>query len=369
MRKKRALRVKRRKRMIKIENVETCNWRAAIRGMRNPMESWQKSDTDIGCDGKKCCECGFKPDWCGCTPKLIIGPNDLKLMKSLVNAGTDHSKFMRMITVSFDIVAPLYFWKEFDTYKIGVVRNSCSTMHKIEARPLVLNDFSKKGLEPADIEMLLSVILYINSLILEYKEATGEHKLQVHRRIVKLLPDSYLQRATITTNYQVLRSIRNSDRKTHKLLEWREDFMKFIDSLPYAKELLIEDDAYRYEKAKSFIERFDKEHGPLYKFLERADIVKPVDEEYNKALQGIKTYAKVRPNLLDRDSCAGLTCYSSEEDGSYTKCNALTHTYNAAECYHYFDCAKKGTGVAIPAKDIVNNTLVIEPGAFNGEEF
>lgn len=228
--------------MLKITNVQTCNWDAAIRGMRNPMESHAKSDTDVGCDGKKCCECGFKPDWCGCTPKVIIGPNDLDLMKRLVSAGTDHSKFMRMITVSFDMTAPLYFWKEFDTYKIGTVRNSCSTMHKIEARPLELKDFARDGMEPDDIEVLLKVILHINSLILEYKDATGEHKLQVHRRIVKLIPDSYMQRATITTNYQVLRNIRNSDRKTHKLLCWKVDFMNFIDSLPYSKELLLKEE-------------------------------------------------------------------------------------------------------------------------------
>lgn len=340
--------------MIKITNVQTCNWDAAIRGMRNPLESWAKSDTRMECPDEG------TERWCG---EPIIGPNDLELMKRLVNAGTDHSKFMRMITVSFDIVAPLYFWKEFDTYKIGTVRNSCSTMHKIEARPLVLNDFSKKGLEPADVEILLSVILHINSLIVEYKEASGEHKLSIHRRIVKLLPDSYLQRATITTNYQVLRNIRNSDRKTHKLLEWREDFMKFIDSLPYAKELLIEDDAYRYEKAKAFVERFDKEHGPLYKFLEKADIIKTADEEYNEALKGIKAYAE------KKDPCDGCTCYNvdKENDVRY-RCDNLSHTYNVAECFHYYECTKKGTGVAIPDKDIVNG-LVIEPGAFNGEEF
>ena len=228
--------------MLKIENVETCNWRAAIRGMRNPLESWDKSDTDIGCDGKKCYECSFKPDWCGCAPKYIIGPNDLGLMKRLVNAGTDHSKFMRMITVSFDITAPLYWWKEFDTYKIGTVRNSCSTMHKIEARELEVEDFSTDGLTSDDLAIIMINKNYINMLIEEYKKSSGEEKLAIHRRIVKLLPDSYLQRATITTNYQVLRAIRNSDRKTHKLLEWQDDFMKFIDSLPYAKELLIKEE-------------------------------------------------------------------------------------------------------------------------------
>jgi hypothetical protein len=177
--------------------------------------------------------------WCG---NPIIGPNDLDLMKRLVNAGTDHSKFMRMITVSFDIVAPLYWWKEFDTYKIAVVRNSCSTMHKIEARELTLDDFATDGLCVNDVEKCLQpTINYINDLIKVYKETTGD-KLSIHRCIVKLLPDSYLQKATITTNYQVLRNIRISDRKTHKLLEWREDFMKFIDSLPYAKELLIKEE-------------------------------------------------------------------------------------------------------------------------------
>ena len=113
--------------MLGFENVETCNWRAAIRGMRNPMNSWSKSDSVFGEYGV------YVPD-CNCK----IGPEDLRLMKQLANAGTDHSKFLRMITVSFDIVAPLYWWKEFDTYKIGTVRNSCSTMHKIESRDLTL---------------------------------------------------------------------------------------------------------------------------------------------------------------------------------------------------------------------------------------
>ena len=219
--------------MIKISCVQTCNWDAAIRGMRNPLESWAKSDTRMECPDEG------TERWCG---NPIIGPNDLDLMKRLVNAGTDHSKFMRMITVSFDIVAPLYWWKEFDTYRIGVVRNSCSTMHKIEARKLTIDDFATDGLCVNDVEKCLQpTINYINDLIKVYKETTGD-KLSIHRCIVKLLPDSYLQRATITTNYQVLRNIRNSDRKTHKLLEWCEDFMKFIDSLPYAKELLIKEE-------------------------------------------------------------------------------------------------------------------------------
>ena len=222
--------------MIKIENTQVMNWEAAIRGMRNPMESYDRIDTKFGASAKYFNE---SKDII-MVPETVLGPNDLKLMKRLANAGTDHSKFMRMITVSFDIVAPLYWWKEFDTYKIGTVRNSCSTMHKIEARELKVDDFAEDGLTANDIVFCLEpTVEYINSLIREWKTASGSEKRTLHQRIVKLLPDSYLQKATITTNYQVLRAIRNSDRKTHRLDEWRDDFMKFIDTLPYAKELLI----------------------------------------------------------------------------------------------------------------------------------
>lgn len=228
--------------MLKIENIETCNWRAAIRGMRNPLESWDKSDSYFyNCETDFYETINGKKEGRYETAAFDIGPNDLKLMKSLANAGTDHSKFMRMITVSFDIVAPLYWWKEFDTYKIAVVRNSCSTMHKIEARHLTIDDFATDDLLKNDIEICLQpTIDYINELITMYKELELYHdsRASIHRRIVKLLPDSYLQRATITTNYQVLRNIRNSDRKTHKLTCWHE-FCHFIDTLPYAKELLV----------------------------------------------------------------------------------------------------------------------------------
>lgn len=217
--------------MLEIENVETMNWRAAIRGMRNPLNSWDKSDSKFGGSG-------ITFDM-----PCILGPNDLKLMKSLVNAGTDHSKFMRMVIVSFDVIAPLYWWKEFDTYKIGTVRNSCSTMHKIESRELTIEDFATDGLFAEDMDILQLTINYINKLIVQYRSEDfpkdSEYKKDLHRRIVKLLPDGYMQRATITTNYQVLRVIRNSQRKNHKLTEWRKDFIEFIDSLPYAKELLI----------------------------------------------------------------------------------------------------------------------------------
>ena len=337
--------------MLKITNIQTCNWDAAIRGMRNPMESHAKSDTRMECPDEG------TERWCG---EPIIGPNDLDLMKRLVNAGTDHSKFMRMITVSFDISAPLYWWKEFDTYKIAVVRNSCSTMHKIEARELTLDDFAKDGMEPIDIQLLNEVIFHINNLIKEYKEATGEHKLQVHRRIVKLLPDSYLQRATITTNYQVLRSIRNSDRKTHKLLEWREDFMKFIDSLPYAKELLIEDEDFKYNKALEFVKSYKLKHNYTMTREELEDDNK-VAVLFNEALNGIKTYAE------KKDECEGCTCYQFFTTPP-VMCPHLTKECNVMDGRYDFTCNKNQTGISIPFRNVCGG-LEILPGAFNGEEF
>ena len=228
--------------MIKIENVETTNWRAAIRGMRNPLESWNKSDSffnDISYGAFTSLDeepmLGV-PDH---IQEVYLGEADLDLMQRLVKAGTDHSKFMRMIMLSFDITAPLYWWKEFDTYKIAVVRNSCSTMHKIESRLLTFDDFANENLNNEEMKTLDIVINCINNLIKKYKETSnGLERRELHRRIVKLLPDAYLQKATITTNYQVMRAIRNSDRKTHKLIEWHE-FCNFIDTLPYSEELLI----------------------------------------------------------------------------------------------------------------------------------
>ena len=232
--------------MLKIENVETTNWRAAIRGMRNPMESHDKSDSyfaDIHAGGFTSLKEEFMHGCPDHNMDAYLGPNDLDLMKRLASAGTDHSKYLRMITVSFDMTAPLYFWKEFDTYKIAVVRNSCSTMHKIESRHLVIEDFSTEGLQSDDLALMLVLIDHINKLITLYKTSINNtEKLDIHRRIIKLLHDSFMQKATITTNYQVLRAIRNSDRKTHKLLEWKVDFMNFIDNLPYSKELLLKEE-------------------------------------------------------------------------------------------------------------------------------
>ena len=217
--------------MIRFENTEVNGWAAAIRGMRNPLNSWEKSDTlldDIGL--------------------YEIGENDLKLMKQLVKAGSDHSKFMRMINVTVDIIAPMYWWKEFDTYKVGTVRNSCSTMHTIHKKPFELDDFSHDhlfnmfGEEQSyydniryciqGVNSLESTIITLNCLRENYL-ATKDKKYWYS--MIQLLPSSYNQRATVQLNYAVLRNICKSDRRHHKLDEWRVGFMEWIDTLPYSE--------------------------------------------------------------------------------------------------------------------------------------
>lgn len=232
--------------MIKIENTEVFGFESAIRGMRNPMNSWEKSDSGtcgyphhIGCANCPDRECGhgFLNDGI-----FKLGINDLKLMRSLVKAGSDHSKFMRMINVTCDIVAPLYWWKEFDTYKVGTVRNSCSTMHKIHSKEFALYDFSieKFYYEDDDValylsDMFMNVIEDCERLRKKFVE-TGDKKYW--RGLIQLLPSSYNQRATVQLNYAVLRNMYHS-RKNHKLDEWI-DFCKWVETLPYAKELIID---------------------------------------------------------------------------------------------------------------------------------
>ena len=226
--------------MIKIENTETYGWETAIRGMRNPMNSWDKSDSSYGCDVfYRCNSCGSK-DFCNDrNTHFVIGENDLKLMQKLANAGTDHSKFLRMITVTCDITAPRFWWVEADTYKVGTVRNSCSTMHKIHAKEFTMDDFSHEHLTELSKNQLSHTIKALNfNRELYNAETDKENKKKLWYQMIVLLPQSYNQRATMQFNYQVLRNIRNSDRKTHKLDEWREGFMNWIDSLPYAEELL-----------------------------------------------------------------------------------------------------------------------------------
>lgn len=241
--------------MIKFEDTQVTGWDAAIRGMRNPMNSWDKSDTRMECPDEGTCR------WCG---DAIIGENDLKLMKQLIKAGSDRSKFMRMINVTVDITAPLYWWKEFDTYKVGTVRNSCSTMHTIHKREFTIDDFSHEHLfsrhacdlpiEPLSknpcfaaidvdghqcwytplyfIDMLCTMLNRFRELY--NKEDNPDCKKQYWYQMIQLLPSSYNQRATIQMNYAVLRNMYHS-RKNHKLDEWSIGFVEWVNSLPYSE--------------------------------------------------------------------------------------------------------------------------------------
>ena len=255
--------------MIKIENVVTPSseqWKALILGARNAMNSWERSDS------KRCSEVNF-PDCEGCPllddahdgcfgigdNPLVIGPNDYDLMKRLRNAGTDHRKFMRMIVVYADVIAPLYWWKEFDTYRVGVEKNSCSTMHKIHAKEFTPDDFSYEHLDdiwgyepevrdmaptiefethtdkitnyvlgPDDIlNLTIKMLNRCRDLYLKTKEKTYWWQM------IQLLPSSYNQKRTVMLNYEVLANIYKS-RKDHKLDEWR-DFCSWIETLPYSE--------------------------------------------------------------------------------------------------------------------------------------
>lgn len=240
--------------MLKIENTEVFGWDAAIRGMRNPKNSWEKSDSqfvrdpDYGCFGA--CPCAELVD-CDC---CHVGPNDLKLMTTLRNAGTDHRKFMRMITVYLDITAPLYWWKEFDTYKVGTVANSCSTMHKIAAKEFTLDDFSHEHLvddldvrieiggtdhrDTGPMEVLGMTIDVLNHYREKYlaatktEEYTGLPAKYIWWQMIQLLPSSYNQKRTVMLNYEVLANIYKS-RRYHKLDEWHT-LCDRIESLPYS---------------------------------------------------------------------------------------------------------------------------------------
>lgn len=252
--------------MIKLENYEVVGWEHAIRGMRNPKNSWEKSDSEVMHD--------FRYDDKGNRTFMnepLLGPNDRDLMKRLRNAGTDHRKFMRMLVVYVDITAPLYWWKEFDTYKVGTVANSCSTMHKLADKPFEWSDFSfellmedpngdnsdtpliisphdrERALDPANIGALTihmlnacrqSYLMAVERLKSDrWTEAERKHieaqKELFWYQMIQLLNTSYNQKRTICMNYEVLANMYKS-RKNHKLREWRE-FCKWIKTLPYSK--------------------------------------------------------------------------------------------------------------------------------------
>lgn len=220
--------------MIRIENVDVVGWKHAIRGMRNPMNSWDKSDSAYGCPdihGAKCSYCNdIGEECCNYNHNYYIGENDLDLMKRLVNAGSDHRKFMRMIVVYADIVAPLYWWKEFDTYKVGTVRNSCSTMHKIHSKEFTIEDFSTDRMRISAKEWLIDTIDNLNQYRHWFIEDNDKDDWW---QLIQMLPSSYNQRSTVMLNYEVLANMYHS-RKNHKLDEWRA-FCKWVETLPYSE--------------------------------------------------------------------------------------------------------------------------------------
>ena len=204
--------------MLKVENIEVYGFKAAIRGARNPMNSWNLSDSwqsDFTQDGKD----GY-----------VIGPNDYKLLKNLCKAGKDHRKWMRMVTVTMDITAPLYWWKEFDTYKVGTVANSCSTMHKIHAKEFELDDFSHEHLEDYPKWLLSQVILEINKNRDDFNKTKDK---DYWWQMIQLLPSSYNQKRTVQLNYEVLNTMYHA-RKNHKLDEWHT-LCDEIEKLPYSE--------------------------------------------------------------------------------------------------------------------------------------
>lgn len=238
--------------MIKFEHIEVVGLEVAIRGMRNPMNSWEKSDSGYKCPYLKP-EVGQTPKCC--RENMCIGPNDLDLMKRLRNAGTDHRKFMRMIMVYVDITAPLYWWKEFDTYKVGTVANSCSTMHKIAEKEFEIGDFSHEYLmnlinaeygdalflEGTNLRVDAGDLLGLTINVLNYyrKRYLDTRDKQYWRQMIQLLPSSYNQKRTVMLNYEVLAGL-YSMQKNHKLDEWRE-FCRWIDNLPYSEIVIGEE--------------------------------------------------------------------------------------------------------------------------------
>lgn len=237
--------------MIKIENTEVVGWEHAIRGMRNPMNSWEKSDS------KYCSEydhypiegsCQFDFTYVHCPydnicnkskkamqQMYLVGSNDYDLMTRLRNSGTDHRKFMRMITVYLDITAPLYWWKEYDTYKVGTVANSCSTMHKIHDKEFTMEDFSTEHLYPEVREAFENTIIkFLNEARKTYNFLSDTpSKKDAWWQMIQILPTSYNQRRTVMLNYEVLANIYKS-RKNHKLDEWHT-FCDWIEDLPYSE--------------------------------------------------------------------------------------------------------------------------------------
>lgn len=226
--------------MIKVENIEVFNFEGAIRGLRNPMNSWDKSDSfrcidRLDCDG---CPCEGVDDTCNSPvdklKDVIVGQNDLDLMRRLYKAGTEHRKYLRQIFVSMDITAPLYWWKEMDQYRINVTTNSCSTMHKIHAKEFELDDFSHEHLNDDVIEKpfkeIIDCLNFFRGLYIQHKDKDDWWQM------IQLLPSSYNQRRTVTMNYENVMTI-IKQRAGHKLDEWNQ-FVETLKGLPYITEIM-----------------------------------------------------------------------------------------------------------------------------------
>lgn len=235
--------------MLKITETEVFGWRASIRGMRNAHESWDKSDSGYCLDTLACHNCKWnRLTEVKCKTNIdnhifVVGKDDFTLMKKLVAAGTDHSKFMRMIHVQCDWEAPLYWWKEADTYKVGTVRNSCSTMHKITEHEFDMDMFSHEHLFdfcPSEhhnsTDILEIAIEHLNAMrkVLNSLDQDDPLRKEYWWQLIQLLPSSYNQKATMDLNYQVLRNMYHA-RKYHKQDEWRVDFCNWVKSLPYSE--------------------------------------------------------------------------------------------------------------------------------------
>ena len=263
--------------MLKFEHTEVVGWEAAIRGMRNPLESWEKSDTKhcVDVNFPNCEGCPLCDSESGCLGPgenpVVLGPNDLDLMTRLRNAGTDHRKFMRMLVVYVDITGPLYWWKEFDTYKVGTVANSCSTMHCIHKHEFALDDFSHEHLMNAaivDLGHTIDTLNYMRKVYLYGGELCDMHgdwthfepkNKEVWWQMIQLLPTSYNQKRTVMMNYEVLANIaREGSRKFHKQDEWRVDFMNWIKSLPYSELINAPVPQKEHEELQNYKEMFEQ---------------------------------------------------------------------------------------------------------------
>lgn len=208
--------------MIKVENIYTCGWEAALRGMRNPMNSWNFSDSTFGANN------------------VSIGPADLALMMRLAKAGTDHRKYLRMVHIQMDVTAPLYWWKDYDTYKVATTANGCSTMHKLHAKDLTLDDFSKEDLDEIGVNILQTTIDYINY---HRHRFVVDGDKESWRKMIQALPTSYNQRRTLDINYETALSMIHS-RNNHKLQEFRDLCNVLLVVCPYLKEI------YEYVEGK-----------------------------------------------------------------------------------------------------------------------